>query len=106
MATRSINVELLLDREVRDPSGRRAGRIEEIRARRDGEEIVVESYHLGPEALLERLAAPVLRLSPFRALGLHRRAHGRRARWDQMDLSDPDKPVLRCSVDELMTLVR
>jgi len=106
MAAQSINLELLLDREVRDASGRRAGRIEEIRARRDGDEILVESYHLGPEALLERLAAPVFRLSPFRALGLHKRAHGRRAHWDQMDLSDPEKPVLRCSVDELVKLVR
>jgi len=52
------------------------------------------------------LAAPVFRLSPFRALGLHKRAHGRRAHWDQMDLSDPEKPVLRCSVDELVKLVR
>jgi hypothetical protein len=103
---RSINLELLLQREVKDPSGRRAGRIEEIRARRDGEEIVVESYHLGPQALLERLAAPVMRLRLFRALGVHTHAHGRRAQWDQMDLSDPDKPVLRCPVDELAKLVR
>jgi hypothetical protein len=103
---RSINVELLLDREVKDPSGRRAGRIEEIRARKDGEAIVVEAYHLGPQALLERLAAPVMRLRLFRALGLHEHAHGRRARWDQMDLSDPGKPVLRCPVDELAKLVR
>jgi hypothetical protein len=103
---RSINLELLLHREVKDPSGRRAGRIEEIRARRDGEEIVVEAYHLGPQALLERLAAPVMRLRLFRALGVHTHSHGRRAQWDQMDLSDPDKPVLRCPVDELAKLVR
>jgi hypothetical protein len=106
MATRSINIELLLDKQVKDPSGRRAGRIEEIRARKDGESIVVEAYHLGPEALLERLAAPVLRLPLFRALGLHKHVPGRRARWDQMDLSNPDKPVLRCPVDELGTFVR
>jgi hypothetical protein len=103
---RSLNIELLLDKEVKDPSGRRAGRIEEVRARKDGDEIIVEAYHLGPEALLERLAAPVLRLSLFRALGLHKHAPGRRARWDQMDLSDPEKPVLRCMVDELANLVR
>ena len=103
---RSINIELLLDKKVTDPSGRRAGRIEEIRARKDGEEIVVEAYHLGPQALLERLAAPVVRLRLFRALGLHRHAHGRCARWDQMDLSDPEKPRLRCPVSELAKLVR
>lgn len=106
MPVRNINVELLLDREVRDPSGRRAGRIEEVRARREGDEIIVEAYHLGPEALLERLAAPVFRLTLFRALGLHKHAHGRRARWDQLDLSDPERPVLRCAVDELQKLVR
>ena len=106
MATRSIHVELLLDREVRDSSGRRAGRLEEIRARREGGEIIVESYDLGPEALLERLAAPVLRLSVFRALGLHKHAPGLRARWDQMDLSNPEKPVLRCPLEELAKLVR
>jgi len=106
MSTRSINLEQLLGKEITDSSGRRAGRIEEIRARRDGEEIVVESYHLGPEALLERLAAPVLRISLFRMLGLHKHAHGRRAEWDQMDLSNPDKPVLRCPREELVKLVR
>jgi hypothetical protein len=103
---RSINVELLLDREVKDPSGRRAGRIEEIRARKDAEAIVVEAYHLGSQALLERLAAPVMRLRLFRALGLHKHAHGLRARWDQMDLSDPEKPVLRCPVGDLAKLIR
>ena len=103
---RNIHVELLLDREVRDSTGRRAGRIEEIRARREGEEIIVEAYHVGPEALLERLAAPVFRLAPFRSLGFHKHAPGRRVRWDLMDLSDPERPVLRCSVDELPKLVR
>ena len=103
---RRINVELLLGRVVRDSSGRRAGRIEELRARKEGEEIVVDAYHLGPEALLERLAAPVLRFSLFRALGLHKHAHGRRVRWDQLDLSDPERPVLNCTIDELPKLVR
>jgi hypothetical protein len=106
MNMRSINIELLLDKKVEDSSGRRAGRIEEIRARKDGEEIVVEAYHLGPQALLERLAAPVMRLGLLRALGVHAHTHGWRARWDQMDLSDPDKPVLRCPVSELAKLVR
>lgn len=106
MGARTINIELLLDKEVRDSSGRAAGRIEEIRARRDGEEIVVEAYHLGPEALLERLAAPVVRLPLSRRLGLHRHAHGWRVRWDQLDLSDPEKPVLRCRREELVKLVR
>ena len=106
MPARSINVELLLDRQVRDPSGKRAGRIEEIRARREGDEIIVESYHLGPDAMLERLAAPVMRMRFLRALGLHRHRHGRRASWEQMDLTDPEHPKIRCPVEELAKLVR
>ena len=106
MAVRNISVELLLDREVRDSEGRRAGRIEEIRASREGEKIVVEAYHLGPEALLERLAAPVVRLPLFRVFGLHRHAHGWRVQWDQLDLSDPEKPVLRCPREDLVKLAR
>jgi hypothetical protein len=103
---RTIHVELLLDKEVKDPSGRRAGRIEEVRARRVGSEIIVEAYHLGPSAMLERLGAPVLRTKLFRAFGLHKHAHGRRVTWDLMDLSDPLHPKLRCPVDELPKLVR
>jgi hypothetical protein len=106
MSSASIHVELLLDVEVRDNAGRRAGRIEEIRARRDEREITVEAYHLGPAALLERLAAPVVRMRFLKVLGLHKRTHGRRARWDQLDLSNPQRPVLHCKVDELPKIVR
>ncbi len=106
MTGRLVHVELLLDREVRDPVGRRAGRIEEIRARRVGDEIIVEAYHLGPMALLERLAAPVFHSRLLRALGVLRHGHGRRVRWDQLDLSDPARPLLRCPVEELAKLVR
>lgn len=106
MPGRVVHVELLLNREVRDSSGRRAGRIEEVRARREGDEIVVEAYHLGPAAMLERLAAPVIHNRLLRALGVSRHGHSRRVRWEQMDLSDPTRPLLRCAVEELAKLVR
>ena len=101
-----VHIELLLNRQVRDPAGRRAGRIEEVRAVREGADIVVEAYHLGPSAMMERLAAPIVRLPFMRALGLHRHAHGRRVQWEQMDLSDPAHPRLRCAVEELAMLTR
>jgi hypothetical protein len=106
MSQSEVHVELLLNREVRDPASRRAGRIEEIRAVREGEEIVIEAYHLGPTALMERLAAPIVQSRLLRALGVRHRSHGRRARWDQMDLSDPEHPRLTCPVDELAKLSR
>jgi hypothetical protein len=101
-----VHVELLLGREVRDPSDKRAGRIEEIRARRVGTEIVVEAYHLGPSATMERLAAPIIRRGLLRAFGGPHHSHGRRVNWNQMDLSDPEHPRLRCPLEELARLVR
>jgi hypothetical protein len=55
---------------------------------------------------MERLAAPIVQSRLLRALGVRHRSHGRRARWDQMDLSDPEHPRLTCPVDELAKLSR
>ena len=74
------------------------GRIEEVRARRRGDEYEVTEYHLGPGALLERFA-------------LARRFFGRPvpmliARWDQVDIHRPETPVLMCAIDELKRQAR
>lgn len=92
-----VRLELLLGRRVLDRDGRAIGRLEEVRAERDGDECLITDYLIGPAALLERLAAPVLRVLGFRAP-----SHA--ARWEQLDLSDPEKPRLTCSVAELRTL--
>ncbi len=96
---RELHVELLLGTKVIDRAGRSVGRIEEVIAdRRDGGWIVRE-VHLGPDALLERLAVTASRI-PF--LGVLRGARAsRRVPWDRLDLSRPDEPRLRCEVDEL-----
>jgi hypothetical protein len=93
-----IHLEDLLGRRVRDPSGRAIGRLEEFRARREGEHWVVAEYDIGPTALLERLAV--------RHLGIRwpGRVQGYRANWDQLDVSDPKHPMLTCGVDELKKL--
>jgi hypothetical protein len=91
---RDVHLELLVGRRVVDPSGRVVGRIEEVRAHRHGSDCLVDEFHLGPAALVERLSAapvvgPVLRLL------------GRRPRrspvipWQELDLSDPERPVWR-----------
>lgn len=76
------------------------GRIEEMRAERRGHETVVVEYLLGPAALLERLS---VRPSGMRLLRLvtGKRTQHYRVRWEQMDLSDAERPRLRCSVREL-----
>jgi hypothetical protein len=101
---REAYVDLLLNRQVRAGNGRVIGRIEEISAdERDGQWCVTE-YLLGAFVLLERLAGWSLGRAVLCALRLTRNGGGYRVRWDQMDLSDPEKPRLKCSVDELACL--
>jgi hypothetical protein len=90
VAVTQVQLELLLGRKVLDPSGRLAGRIEEVRAHVAGDHCLVDEYHLGPAAWLERLSARVLS-----------RQHGRRVPWDKLDVADPEHPRLLCPVEEL-----
>jgi hypothetical protein len=80
---------------VRAANGRSIGRLEEVRADRRGAGATVTDYVIGPAGLAERLSAPFL---PF--LGWRR---GFRARWDQIDVSDPRHPRLLCPVEELQS---
>lgn len=93
-----FGLEQLLGRRVRDTSGRAVGRLEECRARREGNYWVVTEFDIGPNALLERLAS--------RHLGVTwpGRGRGYRATWNQLNLEDPERPTLTCRVDELKKL--
>ena len=105
-APREVNVELLIGKRVRDPSGEEVGRIEELCAeRRDGELVVVE-YQTGSYGLLHRLSdatdRSVFRIFTLAAELLHpRRERGYRIPWDEMDLSDPERPRSRRPKREL-----
>ena len=88
-----VRVERLLGRVVVDAHGRRVGRIEEVQAEREGPEWVVRSYVLGVDGLLERLAAGAIAQGIVGTLAGARRR--RRIGWDELDLSDPDRPRLR-----------
>ncbi|HEY0511521.1 MAG TPA: hypothetical protein VGH73_06435, partial [Thermoanaerobaculia bacterium] len=59
---KTIHFEHLLGREVRDPEGKRAGRILAVGTDRDGEDCVVREYMLGTAALLTRLGISARRL--------------------------------------------
>jgi len=90
-----LRVERLIGRRVRAADGSVVGRIEEVRATREGKYYVVSEYHIGPAALVERLA---VRHLGFTWPG---RAHGYRASWDQIDLSDPVRPRLTIDRSDL-----
>jgi len=86
-----IHFEHLLGKLVRDADGVKAGRILSVRAELEGEDCVVRDYDLGASALMSRLG-----ISRFQRPLL-------RVPWEQLDLSDPERPRLRCSLAELKT---
>ena len=90
-----VRLEDLLGREVYTGNNRRAGRIEEIRAQWDGPSCTVIAFVIGTAGLLERLGLGA------RMIVGRRSVNGRVARWDQIDLSNPERPRLTCSVEEL-----
>ena len=87
--SRNIHFELLLGRKVRDANGRVVGRIREVRAQRRGEFFYVAEYLLGPAAWFEALGISSARLIGWR---IHEPI---RIPWQQLDLSDPEKPRLK-----------
>ena len=92
-----IRLELLLGRRVFTADGTLVGRLEEFRAEREGEKWVVTAFDIGPAAFVARFAVNHFGI---RLMGVR----GYRARWDQLDLTDDRRPVLRCAVAELTAL--
>jgi hypothetical protein len=99
-----IHVERLLGRRVRDRDGRVLGRLEEMCAETVDGELAVVEFHIGPEAILERIGGFALRLPFFGALPFAR--HSYHVPWDQMDLSDPHHPRFRGSIRDLKRIAR
>jgi len=104
MKRQEIHVELLLGRRVMALNGHPLGRLEEVRAELNNRGFFfVTEYLVGSYAVLERLSAWRMGRTILRTLHL-RRKQGYRVRWDQLDLSDPRRPRLRCEIDELAVL--
>ena len=91
-------VERLLGSRVRAQDGHVVGRIEELRAEKENSYYVVTEFHLGPSALIEALAVRHFGLT------LPGRVHGYRVRWNQIDLTEEDRPRLTCAVEDLERL--
>jgi hypothetical protein len=92
-----LRLDRLLGRQVRTANNQRVGRLEECRADKDGRESAITEYVIGAAGLFERLGVGVKLL-------LGRRVGGYVARWDQLDISDPERPRLTCGVEELQRL--
>jgi hypothetical protein len=91
----AVRLDRLLGREVYTANNRRLGPLEEFRAEQRGTTWVISECVVGAAGLVERLGLGVRRLLGTKPVV------GYVARWDQIDLSDPDRPVLKCSVGSL-----
>jgi|ERR1041385_2355437 sporulation protein YlmC with PRC-barrel domain len=105
MSKQQLHVELLLGEKVFAMNGLSIGRLEEIRTEINRGHFYVTEFLVGSYAFLERFAAWRIGRALLRVFGA-RKSEGYRVRWDQLDLSDPRRPRLRCEVDELLTLKR
>ena len=85
-----VQLEKLVGRVVYDVDGRKAGRLEEVIANRDG---FVNEYILGKEGLWERLGITGLWI-----IFLGREKNGKHVPWEKMDLINLK---LKCRVEEL-----
>jgi sporulation protein YlmC with PRC-barrel domain len=96
-----VRVELLVGTTVHDIDGKKIGRIEEIRVERQETALLVETYLIGASALIERLSAWTL-VRPIKRLLRTRHIYSLyEVPWQEMDLSDPNRPKLRTAKRDL-----
>jgi hypothetical protein len=97
MKPQDIPLDRLLGRLVLARDNQPVGRLHDFRTERHANEYIVNEYVIGAGGLLERLG-----LGMRLIVGL--RPHGRIARWDQLDIGDPEHPRLTCDVEQLREL--
>jgi sporulation protein YlmC with PRC-barrel domain len=103
MKRQTLHVELLMGKKVFGLNGRAVGRLEEVRAELNNRgDCFVSEFLIGTYGMLERLS--VWRIARAILRTLHMRKQGYRVHWEQLDLSDPNHPQLKCEVGELATL--
>jgi sporulation protein YlmC with PRC-barrel domain len=104
MQKQEVNLELLVGRRVFGLNGKSIGHLEEIRAELIKGECFVTEYLVGAYAVVERLAALSIGRAILWLFGANKKHECYKVPWDKLDLTDPERPRLLCSVDELNTL--
>lgn len=97
MKHEELFLDQLLGRTVVAGNHRPVGRLEEFRSEQRGDSFYIVEFVIGSAGLLERLNVGLRAL--FGMSG-----GGKVARWDQIDIGDPLRPRLTCSVEELGTV--
>lgn len=94
--TRTVRVDLLSGRVVRDTTGRRIGRIHDLIAEvahPGSGEYVVRQIHLSTGGLVERLGGTHFARILAERFGVE--SNRLVVDWRDIDLSDPERPTLR-----------
>ena len=94
MNNAEFHLDRLLGRTVMAGNNRPVGRLEEFHAEQRGAHFYIVEFVIGSAGLMERLDVGVRALFGMKG-------RGKIARWDQIDISDPEHPRLTCSVNEL-----
>ncbi|MDX8449957.1 hypothetical protein [Mesorhizobium captivum] len=102
----TINLEQLAGRRVLSPRGKSIGYIEEIRAEKNGHDLVITEFHVGIYAAFERLSASAIGAAVLDAFRLRRVGRFYRIPWDKVDISNPRQPRLLCPIEELVSMKR
>lgn len=97
MKDEELYLDQLLGRVVVAGNNRSIGRIEEFHSEQHGNQFHVVAFAIGPAGLLNRLNVGLNAL-------FGKSVSGKVARWDQVDISDPNRPRLTCSVEDLREL--
>lgn len=93
-----IHFELLVGKRVHDVNGKVVGALRNGQAVRRANQYWVEWWEVGTAALFESLGISIARLVGIRV------REPLRIPWQQLDLSDPEKPRLKCTKEELLAL--
>ena len=98
--SRTVRADLLTGRTVRDPDGRRVGRIRELVAevaQPGSGEYVVREIHVSTGRVIEHLVGAHLTRILTDRLGW--RSNRLVLDWRDLDLSNPERPTLRRALD-------
>ena len=97
---KEVRLEDFLGQRVRDAEGREIGRLHEARARREGGDLVVLDFLVGPGGWVERFSLAGVASEVLGILGFAR-SRGYVVPWQRMDLSQPGRPRCTCRAAEL-----
>ena len=92
--SRVVELQRYVGKRVRDREGRDLGRLHEVRARREGTELVVQEFVIGGAGLFERFSIAQLMFEVGFIFGIGR-VQGYVVPWDCMQFPDDGEP--RCT---------